>query len=1420
MTTQYTPILKLALPVQGELSGTWGDVVNDNITSMVEQAIAGRSVIDTWPANSHVLTTANGVTAESRAAMLSLTDSGTALTGAGSVICPALSKTYIVKNGTAQVITVKTAAGSGIAVPVGKTMLVYCDGTNVLEAVDHVVTLSAGTLTITGLTTFASLKGTGATTVTNILDEDNMASDSATAIATQQSIKAYVDSQVGTVDTLSEILANGNTTGANDIDVDGAQKVQFRDAAIYINSSVDGQLDIVADTEIQIAATTIDINGAVVLDGAVTGATNITLSGELDAATGVFSGAVDVNGALDVLGTTNLDAVDIDGATQIDSTLTVGVDDTGYDVKFFGATSGKSLLWDGSADSLIVTGTAQVANAAIASVAISGVSRASNTVTVTNSADHGLSGGDIVSLNGVTDESFNGYFTVGSISSSVVFTFTQVAADATSSGGYTTEIVYSLLSSGTALSSFAGPVVLNANSVLDGLQITQTGTGDALNITGTITASGVATLASLVATTADINAGTIDGTTIGGTTAAAGTFTTLNTSALSTFAGLVKITDETGLAAAGVPLSFGYSSAVGTLYTGDGTGYTFQIAKRTGGVTTPFFSILDTTGAATFSSAITAGGASSGATLTTGTMNNSGAGGNTKAALDFKAAGTVYARIKGGYGAANPELAIDVGGTDRLTINGSTGAATFSSTVAAANAGFLAGTRTKLLTDGSGDSVIGGAAGSNNLYLHVNDAAVLTMTAGAATFSGAVKANGATTTAGLNVLGTATEASTLATSVTQAAVFITPLNSSSWGMAIGSYTGNGQYIQAVSQAGTETKELRLQPFGGDVYVGGAAVFGAGITATTGTFSNNTSILPTTDGDALIVGKSSGAKLYFFNNASASLITNAAGAGAARDGFQITSGNVLTEIDTVAKLSVSAAEVVVNDTGADTDFRVESDTNTHALFVQGSDGNVGIGTSSPTANLSVGSITTATGDVTLRTTKTTFSITPSNTDAGGVELGVGWVAGGQGPMKFSVGSERMRIDASGNVGIGNSAPEAKLSILGGSLPTASSGYSLSLSSELSATRLTTDASSRTSFIGSYYDDTSLEISQGVTAGYTSGIVLGARSATNATVSDAIAFYTRSTERMRIDASGSLGLGVVPSAWAPSVYKAIQLGTSNGVGVIAARVDAVNEVNFGLNWYYDGGTNVEYTASSHATNYAQVNGAHKWQTAAVGTAGANITWTDAMTLDASGRLLIGKAVTTDSAMLEVLQAAAGTTTVALANSHATTPYGMLVDFTGGSPDNNVNSFLHCRDTTTNRLFIYSDGDVMNHDGTYGTISDERIKQDFTVANSQWDDIKGLQFYNYRKKDDVLQYGDDAPIELGVKAQEAELVSAGLVKEYALSENQAGLHPDFEDWENGTVKGVKYSIMFMKATVALQEAMARIESLEARITALEGA
>ena len=171
----------------------------------------------------------------------------------------------------------------------GKT-LTFNSSTGAVEAGEFTATNNftvSNNLTVSGATDvdsleFNSLSGTGSVSVTDIADEDNMSSNSATKLATQQSIKAYVDAQVDTVDTLSEVLALGNTTGGTDVSVSTDDKVQFRDTAIYINSSADGQLDIVADTEIQIAATTIDINGAVALNGAITGATNISLSGTVD----------------------------------------------------------------------------------------------------------------------------------------------------------------------------------------------------------------------------------------------------------------------------------------------------------------------------------------------------------------------------------------------------------------------------------------------------------------------------------------------------------------------------------------------------------------------------------------------------------------------------------------------------------------------------------------------------------------------------------------------------------------------------------------------------------------------------------------------------------------------------------------------------------------------------------------------------------------------------------------------------------------------------------------------------------------------------------------------------------------------------------------------------------------------------------
>ena len=132
MATQYSTILKLGLPVQGELDGTWGDEVNNKVTNMVEEAIAGRKVVNTWSGNSHTLTVVEGATSESRAAILTLTDTGTNLTGAATVVCPANSKIYVMQNSSGQAATLKTPSGTGISVPNGGTALLVCDGTNVI----------------------------------------------------------------------------------------------------------------------------------------------------------------------------------------------------------------------------------------------------------------------------------------------------------------------------------------------------------------------------------------------------------------------------------------------------------------------------------------------------------------------------------------------------------------------------------------------------------------------------------------------------------------------------------------------------------------------------------------------------------------------------------------------------------------------------------------------------------------------------------------------------------------------------------------------------------------------------------------------------------------------------------------------------------------------------------------------------------------------------------------------------------------------------------------------------------------------------------------------------------------------------------------------------------------------------------------
>ena len=245
---------------------------------------------------------------DSSESILYFTDNAKATfgTGADLLIYHDGSNSYVNENGTGKLILATNGAQIDITGS-SETMATFVDDGAVSLYFNNAVKIAttSGGVDVTGLVEFDSLSGTGSVAITDILDQDNMSSNSATALATQQSIKAYVDAQIDTADTLSEILAIGNTTGGTDVAVSTDDKVQFRDAAIYINSSTDGQLDIVADTEIQIAATTIDINGA------------INASGEIIAA------SLDISGDVDIDGTTNLDVVDIDGAVNIAAATTI-----------------------------------------------------------------------------------------------------------------------------------------------------------------------------------------------------------------------------------------------------------------------------------------------------------------------------------------------------------------------------------------------------------------------------------------------------------------------------------------------------------------------------------------------------------------------------------------------------------------------------------------------------------------------------------------------------------------------------------------------------------------------------------------------------------------------------------------------------------------------------------------------------------------------------------------------------------------------------------------------------------------------------------------------------------------------------------------------------------------------------------------
>ena len=161
MSSTYSE-LKFELIGTGDQSGTWGSTTNVNLGTAIEEAITGSSNVAFSSSDVTLTLTDTNATQSARNLRLNLTGTSG---GARNLIVPAIEKVYIINNGLADAVTVKNSTGTGIAVAASKTMYVFNDGTNVVDAITHLTSLTLGSaLPVTS-------GGTGATSLAGLIDQ-------------------------------------------------------------------------------------------------------------------------------------------------------------------------------------------------------------------------------------------------------------------------------------------------------------------------------------------------------------------------------------------------------------------------------------------------------------------------------------------------------------------------------------------------------------------------------------------------------------------------------------------------------------------------------------------------------------------------------------------------------------------------------------------------------------------------------------------------------------------------------------------------------------------------------------------------------------------------------------------------------------------------------------------------------------------------------------------------------------------------------------------------------------------------------------------------------------------------------------------------------------------------------------------------